>query len=115
MDFKDRLKLLNISPDWYLVQCRYKARKAGLNYKTLKFSTHKKKKLMIVDDNLKYRHFGSAENNDFIIWQVLEENGLVRKGYAEMKQRVFWQSHTAMKYNINDYYSPNNLSLIILW
>ena len=115
MDFQQRLIELNISPIYYLRKAKSLAKLNGLNYKTLDFSNAKNKKLSILDDQNKKVNFGSAVNNDFIIWTILEKRKDVPKDYAKMKQNVFWQSHTKMNYDKEDKYSANNLSLFILW
>ena len=92
-----------------------KAKQYKLNYETLQFSKAKNKKLSIRDDDNHIVNFGSAINGDYIMWQEIERKGLVPKGYAEQKKYVFHKSHEAMKYNKNNKYSANNLSLNLIW
>ena len=116
MDFTYRLKHdLNIEPSYYINKAKSQAKKYNLNYKTIQFSNAKNKKLSIRDNDNKLVNFGSSINNDFIIWKMLEQRGVVERGYSSMKQNVFHKSHEAMNYNKNNPYSANNLSLWILW
>jgi hypothetical protein len=109
------LRTLKIDEDYYLNKCRERAKKHGLNYHTLELSNCKNKKLSIRNDDGKKINFGSATNKDFIIWSILEFRGDVEKGYAWKKQNVFHKSHEAMHYDKDNKYSPNALSLAILW
>ena len=115
--FQTRLKEIGIDPIWYLEEAKKRAKQSlALNWKTLTWSHRKGKKLSILNDNGKSISFGSSINNDFIIWSELERRGEVPQYYASRKRQVFWKSHTAMKnWNPTDSYSPNTLSLIILW
>ena len=115
MNFYNRLIELQIEPTYYLNKVKQLAKKYKLNYNTINFSNAKNKKISIRDNDNKLINFGSAINNDFIIWSILEQRKQVDKGYAHKKQNVFWKSHTAMKYDKNNPYSPNNLSLKLLW
>jgi hypothetical protein len=115
MTFINLLKKLNISPNDYLEKAKQKAKINKLNYKTLQFSKSKFKKLSIRDNNNKLINFGSSINGDYILWRELEKRKLVKKGLAHQKRYVFRTSHLAMKYDKNNAYSPNNLSLRILW
>ena len=115
MDFINVLNQVDIKPETYLKKAKNKAQKLGLNYKTLNFSKAKHKKLCIRDDYNKLVNFGSSVNGDYIIWSIFEKRRQVPQGFANKKQYVFWRSHTAMKYDKQNPYSANNLSLNILW
>ena len=115
MSIIKRLTDLNIDPEHYLAICREIAKQYKLNYKTLEFSNAKNKKLSIKDNDNHTVNFGSALNNDYIIWSILEHRKVVKKGYADMKKYVFHKSHEAMHYDKTNPYSANNLSLNILW
>lgn len=115
MEFADFLEEAAISPNVYLRTAKENAKRYGLKYRTLQWSTAKHKKLCIRDEDNRLVHFGSASNGDFIVWSILERRGEVPPGYARMKRNVFWTSHTAMHYDRKNPYSPNNLALHILW
>ena len=116
MSFAYRLNHeLNIDPEEYISIAKRNAKRLHLNYKTLRFSNAKNKKLSIRNDDNKLINFGSSKNNDFIIWTYLESRREVRKGYANMKRNVFHKSHEAMQYDASNPYSANVLSLGILW
>jgi hypothetical protein len=53
---------------------------------------------------------------DYIIWTAKEKEGIVPKGYADMKRNVFHKSHSKIKGDWkNDKFSPNMLALKITW
>ena len=108
-------KDFTMSESAYLREARKRAKKAGYN-DPLFLSDEEEHKLMIVKPNGKKVHFGRKGYGDFILWSHAEKEGKVPKGYAEMKQRVFQISHSAIKGDWKkDKYSPNNLALKINW
>lgn len=67
-------------------------------------STRKYKKYMIEDDNGKFRHFGDRRYLDFT------------KHKDEERRERYWKRMSSIKGNWrNDEFSPNNLSLVLLW
>jgi hypothetical protein len=109
--FKNQLKELKISPSTYLKIARQRATNAGYNKKLLVLSSDPDYKL-----NYSGVNFGRTGYGDFIIWSILEERGLVEKGYADKKRDTFQKSHKAIKGDWKDNpISPNNLALHINW
>ena len=109
--FKNQLKELKIPVSTYLKIARQRATKAGYNPKLLTFSTNPIYKL-----NYSGVNFGRTGYGDFIIWSILEDRGLVEKGYASQKQDTFKKSHSQIKGDWrNNPISPNNLALKINW
>lgn len=114
--FQKQLTDLNIQPDVYLKTARKFASLAGYDERALNFATNGIHKLIIYDDSGDAHSFGRVGYNDFIIWSALEKLGKVNPGYALKKRNVFIKSHSKIKgdWKANEY-SPNNLSLRILW
>lgn len=114
--FAKDLKDAGFSPSEYLEQVRNAAAEQGYDGDDLHFSDDNEHKLMIATPDDRIIRFGRVGYGDYIIWSKLESNGEVRKGYADMKRRVFTKSHSAIKGNWkSDKYSPNMLALKILW
>lgn len=100
----------------YLKLVKKKAKAEGYDPKDLTFSDDKLHKFQITDPEGKIVRFGRRGYGDFTIWTHLEKTGEAEAGTAEKKKNVFWKSHTKIKgdWKENDY-SPNWLSLRILW
>lgn len=114
--FKRQLKKEGLTPEKYLEVVRDIANEEGYDGRAIEFSDDPEKKLMIYDDEGNKRYFGQVGYNDFIIWSKQEALGKVRKGFAEMKRRVFNKSHSKIKGDWrSDKFSPNNLAMKILW
>lgn len=112
--FRKQLREVGILPADYLTTVRHIAKQEG--YSDVLFSDDDEHKLMIYDNEGKLRRFGRVGYNDLILWTVLEMKGKARKGQAEMKRKVFHKSHSAIRGDWkSDKYSPNQLSLKILW
>jgi len=114
--FAKELQNNSITPSEYLKKVRAVAEKYGYDSELLMFSDNDENKLMIITPDENVIRFGRVGYGDYIIWSHLESVGSVRKGYAEIKRRVFVKSHSAIKgaWKTNDF-SPNNLALRILW
>lgn len=109
-----RLKSLKIDPKLYLKIINSRAKKQGY-FEPIKFSTRNNKKLMINHNN-KIIHFGNNNYNDFIIYLALEYLGIFPEGYASKRRELYLKRAKNIKGNWkNDLYSPNNLSISILW
>jgi hypothetical protein len=109
--FSNQLKELKIPIKTYLNTAKQRAKNAGYDPKLLSLSKDKEYKL-----NYDGVNFGRTGYGDFIIWSILEDRGLVEKGYADKKQNVFRASHTKIKGDWkNNPKSPNNLALKINW
>jgi hypothetical protein len=114
--FHKQLKKAGFTPEEYLRLARKRANEAGYDGRALEFSDDGDAKLMIYDEEGKPVRFGKAGYGDFLIWSQLEKAGQVRKGYAEMKRRVFQKSHSKIKGDWkSNKFSPNMLALKILW
>lgn len=60
--------------------------------------------------------FGSIGYNDMLMWTALEMSKKAKSGAAAQKQKTFWKSHSKMKGDWEkDHYSPNWLSMRLLW
>ena len=70
----------------------------------LYLSTRKDKKYMVLNDNGKYIHFGQIGYEDFTQHKDLKRRDAYLKRATKIKGN--WKS---------DKYSPNNLSINILW
>lgn len=109
--FSNQLKELNIPVKTYLNIAKQRANKSGYNPKLLTISNNPEYKL-----NYDGTDFGRTGYGDFIIWSILEDRGLVEKGYADKKRNVFQASHSKIKGDWKkNPKSPNNLALKINW
>jgi hypothetical protein len=100
-----------ISPRMYLQTAKKYAISHGYNPNLLTFSTKPKYKLSY--DNI---NFGSAINNDYILYKSLELHGLANEGEAEKHRTNYLKRSSAIKGNWrNNPKSRNNLSMKILW
>ena len=110
-ELKNQLKKINLSPETYLKRAKRAASKTGYNPSLLTFSNDSIHKL-----NYNGVKFGRVGYGDFIIWTHNEKNGIVPKGYANMKRNVFRTSHGLIKGNWKkNPESKNNLAINILW
>ncbi len=109
--FNRQLKELKIPVNTYLKIARQRAKNAGYNPTLLTISKNPEYKL-----NYDGVNFGRTGYGDFIIWGILEDRGLVEKGYADQKRSVFQKSHSKIKGDWRkNPKSPNNLALKINW
>jgi hypothetical protein len=114
--FQTQLMELGIDPKHYLDMARKNADGKGYDVSTIDFSDDKTHKLRIERPDGKIVRFGRVGYNDFLIWYHLEANNQVPNGTAKAKQDRYWKSHTKLKGNWKqNEYSPNWLSLNILW
>ncbi len=115
-DFLAQLENIGFKPSKYLQIARKTAYNNGYNPNSLNFSSNKKNKLEIIDNNNKVKRFGAVGYGDFIIYKFLESKGEVPKGTASKKRNVFRTSHSLIKGNWkSNPFSPNNLAIHILW
>jgi hypothetical protein len=104
-----------ITPDAYLLTAKRYALKNNYNPDNLEFSKNPKYKLSYTHNN-KVVNFGNAEYNDYILYQYLEKNKIVEKGYAKQRRDLYLKRATNIKGNWkNNKYSPNNLAQYVLW
>ena len=115
-EFEKQLREIGLDPSLYLKEAQRRAKKVGLPYKLIGFAEDHIHKLAIPDERGRMVRFGRIGYGDHIIWSHLELKKKVSKGFAEQKQRVFRNSHSQMKGAWKkDAFSPNNLSLNVLW
>jgi hypothetical protein len=108
--FMSQLEKLRIAPDDYLAVARRKAKKVGLNVDTLTFSTDKRHKLMIQDEEGDWVHFGAPGYGDYILY-TLSDDPEANKHRTAYRKRA-----TQIKGKwMHDQYSPNYLSINVLW
>jgi hypothetical protein len=114
--FQEQLEAIGIKPEAYLREAKRRAKKAGLNYKTLRFATNGKHKLTITNETGSDRHFGRIGYGDHLIWTYLEATKKAPAGEASKRQTRFHKSHCKIKGDWRkDPYSPNNLALRVIW
>jgi hypothetical protein len=113
--FIKQLEDINFEPNKYLNIAKKVAKKEGYNPDKLYFANNNDNKLMY-DSPEGNKYFGKAGYGDFIIWSFKESKGEVKSGYAKQKRNVFRKSHGKISeiYNLGKY-SPNELSINILW
>lgn len=114
--FEDELKEYDMSPKSYLSIIRKKAKEYGYNPKSVSFADDGVHKLEITTPEGKKVKFGRVGYKDFLIYSFLERKKEVTEGTAHKKQDRFLKSHSAIKgdWKNNDY-SPNWLSIRLLW
>lgn len=115
-NFRKQLMELGIEPEDYLEQVKKSAERTGYDVSKIDFSDNKTHKIRIERPDGKIVRFGRVGYNDFHIWSHLERNTQVSKGTAKEKQDRFWKSHSKIKGDWKgDKYSPNWLSMRLLW
>jgi hypothetical protein len=125
--FKQHLEEIGINPEHYLKIARKAATDNGYDPSKVNFTddgVHKLEIEVIGSSKSKKSpkvRFGRNHYGDFILWGILEKEGIVRKGYANMKRNIFNKSHGKMQEILEKRkgmklpYSANELSLKILW
>lgn len=113
--FIKQLEEIGFEPNKYLNFAKNVAKKEGYNPDKLYFANNNDNKLLYESPEGK-KYFGKAGYGDFIIWTFKEDKGEVKKGYANQKRNVFRKSHGEITkiYKLGKY-SPNELSINILW
>ena len=113
--FAKQLDVLGLSPNDYLTQARMMARHHGYRSDLLTFAkdgTHKLRYESPQGD----KYFGKAGAGDYIIYQYMEREGKVEKGYASEKRKTFGDVQDTMSERRKlDRYSPLELETSILW
>ena len=114
--FQEQLEAIGIKPEAYLKEAKRRAKKAGLDYKTLRFADTGKHKLTITNEKGQDRHFGRIGYGDHLIWTYLEATKKAPVGEASSRRDRFQKSHSKIKGDWKkDPYSPNNLALKVIW
>ena len=105
------IKRNNISSTKYLSKAKEYAKQHGYDPSLLKLSNKKDKKL-----NYDGVDFGSATNNDYIIYQDLENKDKVEDGKAEMMRKSYLKRSTNIRGDWRkNPKSKNMLAIKILW
>jgi hypothetical protein len=100
----------------YLAAARKLAKSYGYNPKSISFSEDGVHKLQIETPTGTTVKFGRIPYNDYILYSHQEACGSVEEGTAERMRDRFWKSHGKMKGKWKeDDYSPNWLSMRVLW
>ena len=109
MSLKSKIENYDINYRDYLKCVKHQLTKNNLDPKKLKIANDGKHKFIY--DGVK---FGSIINKDYLIYSLLEYEGLVDKGTAEMKRKAY-RARAKDIYEKADYLSPSYLSFNILW
>ena len=114
--FIKQLHELGLTPEIYLQCAKILAKKSGYSSAKIDFALDNDHKLSIVSPVGKVVRFGKANYNDYILWTWLETSGEVLEGTATERRRLYHARFSKIKGDWkNDPYSPNNLSLHLLW
>lgn len=109
--FEERIKEYGFSHNKYLNIAKLQAKKNGYNPDLLIFSTKPKYKLDY--DGI---FFGDPEYFDYILYSLFEKKGLIDKGTAKERRKLYLQRATNIKGNWkNNKLSKNSLAISILW
>jgi hypothetical protein len=113
--FFEELKKYGIDIDDYLDAVKAKAKKNKYNPKMIDWAYDDIHKLKYMSPE-GVKKFGRVGYKDSFIYKHLEKNNEVEKGTAKMMRNRFKKSHEAItkKHDLG-VYSPNELSLKILW
>jgi len=113
--FFDQLNDLGINKEDYLKEMKKKAKNSGYKPANLSWCLDDVHKLQYLSPE-GVKKFGRVGYKDFYIYQQLEKKGEVPEGYANTMKNRFRKSHGEItkKHNLNKY-SPNELSINILW
>jgi hypothetical protein len=113
--FMKQLEKAKMSRAEYLAHAKMMARHHGYVPNLLSFAENGEHKLKY-DSPKGVKYFGKVGYGDYIIYQHMEKEGDVERGYAGKKRRVFRNSHEAIsRIHKLDKYSPNELAINILW
>jgi hypothetical protein len=104
------LEDLEINPLDYLKRVRRVAKSQGYLPLLINFSDDEKHKLIYNG-----KRFGSAFNNDYIIYKILYEKGLYTKDEIDKKRDAYRARARTVMLKTNDDESPATLSFYILW
>lgn len=113
--FMKQLSSIGLKPESYLKAVKHLAKESGYDPDKVELSEDGIHKVVYHSpDGLK--RFGRVGYGDYIIWSYKEGKGMVPEGHADKKRNVFRKSHGAMTkiHNLGKY-SPNELSINLLW
>jgi hypothetical protein len=98
------------SDDAFLREARKAAKKAGLNWQSLRLSDKSGKKLMITAPDGRVIHFGAKGMGDYIHYR------LARDPKADQHRQRYRARATKIRGDwASDKYSPNSLAIAVLW
>jgi len=108
--FLKQLRDAGVSPEAYLKKAQAKAKKHGLAWKHLGFSSDDKHKLQIPKANGTLVRFGSVGLGDHVLYSLAHDPT------ADEHRRRYLARATKIKGDWKkDSYSPNNLAIHVLW
>ena len=112
-----KLDDLDITPELYLRFIKSTAKSRGKYDPSRIFLSDKKgKKLYYLTPDDKKVYFGSADNNDFFIYQILEHHKIIPEDSSlKYRERYLKRASKIQGSWKDDKYSPNNLAMNILW
>jgi hypothetical protein len=114
-NFQQRLKSLDIEPEWYLRIVRELAEEHGYSPYHLSFSDRIDKKLMLRHKG-RTIHFGASPYQDYILLNFQAQAGLISERQCEEVRERYLKRATRIKGSwTEDPFSPNYLSMRILW
>lgn len=110
-----QLSGIGLKPEAYLKAVKHLAKESGYDPDKVELSDdgiHK----VVYHSPEGLKRFGRVGYGDYIIWSYKEGKGMVPEGHADKKRNVFRKSHGAMSkiHNLGKY-SPNELSINLLW
>jgi len=113
--FVEQLDSIGLKPESYLKAVKHLAKESGYDPDKVELSQdgiHK----VVYHSPEGLKRFGRVGYGDYIIWSYKEAKRKVPKGHADKKRNVFRKSHGAMSkiHNLGKY-SPNELSINLLW
>lgn len=108
--FQNQLKRAKVSPAAYLAAAKEKAKKKGLAWKHIGFSSDDTHKLQVPNAEGKLVRFGSVGQGDHVLYTLSHDKSADehRKRYLARATKIKgeWKS---------DEYSPNSLAIAVLW
>ena len=110
--FHKQLSDVGLDHDTYMKAVKVLAKRNGYDPKKVEMSDDGVHKL-VYNSPEGLKRFGRVGYGDFIIWTKQELNKKVPEGYADQKRYVFRKSHGKIK--DSGKYSPNQLSINLLW
>jgi len=108
--FQTQLKRAKVSPAAYLAAAKEKAKKKGLAWKHIGFSSDDTHKLQVPNAQGTLVRFGSVGQGDHILYTLSHDKS------ADEHRKRYLARATKIKGNWkSDEYSPNSLAIAVLW
>jgi hypothetical protein len=108
--FHKQLRDAGVSPEAYLKKAQAKAKKHGLAWKHLGFSSDDKHKLQIPNEAGKLIRFGAVGLGDHVLYSLAHDPSA-----SEHRARYLARATKIKGDWKKDSYSPNNLAIHVLW